>query len=124
MKGKVLALLVLINSSYASTINHHPSVSPNSNNLPGCEIEIINKSSVYVNVYGTFDDGVPMVPFTVMPDNMPRYIDLLFNGYCHQTMYLDIADANGLHVYTKYTTVNTQIKLLPALKGSIKAVTL
>lgn len=77
---------------------------------PGyCQIEIINGSNNRIRVYGSFDDGVPLVPFDIYPRDYPHYIDLYYYGYCHSMMNLYIDDGFGYHLYGGYTEVGTSL---------------
>ncbi|MFA5959683.1 MAG: hypothetical protein WC785_04135 [Tatlockia sp.] len=84
---------------------------------PGyCEIELVNQSYDDVRVYGTYDDGSTMVPFTLDSYYSPynrAYIDLFYYGYCHDGMNLFIEQYNGYRIYQGYTRVNTTLRVVP-----------
>lgn len=104
--------------SFANTQHQHPAVEQTNKikasvTSPGyCEIELINLTNNYVTVTGLFDDNVSLTPFTIMPYDAPHYISLYYYGYCHNGMYLDLR-ANGSLLYSKYTVVNTTLRVVP-----------
>jgi hypothetical protein len=118
MKLRIILLWALFTGVCVANVNNATHTHPLNNvgSVGSCNIEIINHSLLYATVYGTFDDGTPLIPFGIMPDDSSHYIDLFYNGYCHLNMYLDIINANGFHIYTKYTPYNTLIKLMPSYK--------
>lgn len=120
MKLKFLALYCLAPALVAGTLSHqHPNLIEQNAATRKCEIKVINKSSLYANIYGTYDDGTPLVPFTIMPSSHPEYITLYFNGYCHRSIYLDIVNPNGFHVYTKDTRVHSVVKIRSAVNKQL-----
>ena len=122
MKFKTLLLLAALSPLSLHAANYqysHPSKT-DAHGIGVCEIEIINSSTQYVTVYGTFDDGSPLTPFGIMPDNVSRYISLFYNGYCHANMFLDILDSKGYHIYTAYTSPNKTIRIIPYLTNEVK----
>lgn len=89
---------------------------------PGyCEIEVINSSFDDVTVYGTFDDGSNLQPFTVYSFESPHYISLFYYSYCHRDMWLDIVTYNGYHVYSGFTRPDTTVRIVPYLAKQVKA---
>lgn len=85
--------------------------------LPGfCDVELINQSFTLVDVYGTFDDGAPMRPFTLYPGSENRqYISLYYASpgqpaYCHSGIYLSIfRTEDNYPLYNAYTSVHSTI---------------
>jgi hypothetical protein len=85
---------------------------------PGyCEIEIINHSYDDVRVYGVYDDGVALNPFTVYSYESPHYISLYYYGYCHSGMDLYIDTLYGAHVYSGYVSRYSTIRIVPSMFG-------
>ncbi len=85
---------------------------------PGyCEIEIINHSYDDVRVYGIFDDGVALSPFSVYSYESPHYISLYYYGYCHSGMDLYIDTFYGDHVYSGYVPRYSTIRIVPSMFG-------
>jgi hypothetical protein len=123
MKFKTLLLITALNPLYAvaDSSNHYSHISKaDSKTIGQCEIEIINSSTQYVTVYGTFEDGSPLTPFGAFPDNSSHFISLFYNGYCHPHMFLDILDVYGAHIYTAYTAPNKTIRIVPYLTNQVK----
>lgn len=88
---------------------------------PGpCEIEIINRSYEFVQVYGEFDDGA-WLRFNIPPRDAAHYISLFYYGYCHTDMYLNITTLDGYPVYTGYPRPKTTIEVVPYFKNTLKA---
>lgn len=136
MKLKSLFFLVcmsLFSTGFAANAHQHPQVAqqgdqgekkPTQEGLqyPAyCEIEIINDSYSNVTVYGTFDDGVSLVPFNVYSFESPHYISLWYYGYCHAGMDIRIRTFLGYTVYAGYTPTHTTIHLVPYLTNQVKA---
>ncbi len=125
MKFKALFWLscLLCSMSTFADQNHHvypeieSSISkPHQDGLkwPGyCEIEVINDSYTSVRVYGVFDDGVMLRPFTIYTYEYPHYISLYYYGYCHYGMDLYVDTLSGYRLYAGYTTANTTIHIVP-----------
>jgi len=85
---------------------------------PGyCEIEIINHSYDDVRVYGVFDDGIALEPFSIYSYESPHYISLYYYGYCHAGMDLYIDTFYGAHVYAGYVSRYSTIRIVPSLFG-------
>ncbi len=81
---------------------------------PGyCEIEIINDSYTDVRVYGIYDDGVILQPFSVYRYEYPHYISLYYYGYCHTGMDIHVYTLGGYQIYAGYTQVNSILHLVP-----------
>ena len=130
LKLVVLGFCVIFCSSVFA-INRH--IHPQANNKelapiekkfdwPGyCEIEIINRSYEDVRVYGVFDDGYPMEPFTIYSFEGPHYISLYVYGYCHAGMDLYIDTWSGYHLYAGYTPRRRSIRIVPYLSNQLKA---
>lgn len=86
---------------------------------PGyCEIEIINHSYNDVRVYGVFDDGVPLQPFTVYSFESPHYISLYYYGYCHDGMNLYVDTMYGSSVFSGYVSRYSTLRIVPSLFGA------
>jgi hypothetical protein len=86
---------------------------------PGyCAIELINDTYTDVRVFGTFDDG-SSIDFLMFRDDIPHYISLYYNFYCHRGMHIAISSPYGV-IYSDWTNVNTTIHLVPYL-NKIKA---
>lgn len=83
-----------------------------------CEIEVINNSYDTVRVFGVFDDGSPLTPFDLPRFSTPLYLDLFYNGYCHQGMNLYIFSMNGDTLYSAFTPVHTTVSIYPFLKSA------
>ena len=131
---KLRSLLVgfcisLCSTVFAANQHLHPQATHSDKNPAGktvawpgaCEIEIINNSYDDVRVYGVFDDGISLVPFTVYSYEAPRYISLYYYGYCHAGMNLYIDTWAGYHVYSGYTPRQTSIRVVPYLANQVKA---
>jgi hypothetical protein len=85
---------------------------------PGyCEIEIINQSNNDVNVYGVYDDGIALAPFSIYSYEFPHYISLYYYGYCHAGMNLYIDTFYGSSVYAGYVSRYSTIRIVPSLFG-------
>ncbi len=130
LKNFILGLFVCLSSSvFAANQHFHPQANSNENKAteqklksPGyCEIEIVNNSFSNAIVYGVFDDGVPLQPFTVYSFGPRQYIDLFYNGYCHSGMNIYIDSASGYNIYAAYTPVHYTINIYPFLKDQLKA---
>ncbi len=133
MKFKTLALAFLMGLSaplFAANQHTHAnaqdtapaaaeqSKGQNKMGWPGyCEIEIINHSYDDVRVYGVYDDGVALTPFTVYSYESPHYISLYYYGYCHSGMDLYIDTVYGAHVYSGYTPRYSTIRIVPSMFG-------
>lgn len=109
--------LSLCSTAFAANIHTYP----NSGATKGqaayprfCEIEIINHSRHDVRVFGVFDDGTALQPFTVYDYDAPHYISLFYYGYCHDGMDLYISTLrSGYPVYSGYTPNATTVYILP-----------
>ncbi|KTD16565.1 hypothetical protein [Legionella jordanis] len=118
----------LLTSAFADNHHFHPQANKAEANaaaakptdkakLPGyCEIEIINSSFDDVRVYGVFDDGTTLNPFSIYSYEAPHYIDLFYYGYCHAGMNLWIDTYSGYRVYAGYTYTNSTVRIVPYLK--------
>ena len=117
-----VASLGLLSTGFAeNTNNHHfhakaktSAVAPANQNAmaPGaCEIEIINDSFDNINVYGRFDDGSTMPPFSMEYWGKPHYVSLFYYGTCHTGMDFYIETVNGKHKYNGYTPVGKTIRI-------------
>jgi hypothetical protein len=91
---------------------------------PGyCEIEVVNRSNDDVNVFGTFDDGSTMDPFTIhrFGYDAPQFISLYYYGYCHSGMNLYVETVRGgYRLYTGYTPVGSIVEVVPYLANQQK----
>ncbi len=139
MKLKIFTmscLLALFSCSYASNIHLHPEdtnkaaeKSATDKVVPSlkakyagfCEIEIVNNSFDDVRVYGTYDDGLPLIPFTHYSFEAPHYISMFYYGYCHYGMNLYIDSYYGYNLYSGYTQTGSTVRILPFLKNKAKA---
>lgn len=112
-----IILCCLFSVSFATTQHQHPAIDQNGKvnagvTSPGyCEIELINLTNNYVTVTGVFDDNFSLIPFTMLPYDAPHKISLYYYGYCHNGMYLDLRVNGGL-IYSKYTVVNTTLRVV------------
>ena len=82
---------------------------------PGyCQIEIINGSYHGVRVYGEFDDGSPLHPFTIYAYDAPHYIDLFYYGYCHYGMQLTVESFQPPHhlLYAAWTRTDSIVRIV------------
>ena len=86
-----------------------------------CEIEILNRSYDDIRVFGVFDDGTSMEPFSVYRYEGPHFIDLFYYGYCHAGMNLYINTFNGFPVYSGYIPVHSTVDLVPSFGKTLKA---
>jgi len=132
MKLKAIAMSCLMAlGSSAYTMNNHIHPEDKSGAVPGapalktklagyCEIEVINQSYRDVLVSGTFDDGYPLDPFILYSFELPHYISLFYNGYCHYGMDLYIDSAYGYPLYSAYTRGGTTVRIVPYLKDKAK----
>ncbi|MCP0913026.1 MULTISPECIES: hypothetical protein [Legionella] len=130
MKIKSLIFLCcfgLLSNVFAGTNQH---IHPKANDQKGqqvsaaysnCDITIINNSFDNVQVTGTFDDGSPLIPFSVYSFEAPHYISLYYYNYCHSGMYLTIRTFNGHMIYNAYTPTNMTIRIVPYLNNQLKA---
>jgi hypothetical protein len=85
-----------------------------------CDIEIINDSFSNVTVYGRYDDGIPLVPFSVYSYEYSHYIDLFYNGYCHSGMYLSIVTFTGYTIFSGYVFTGSTLHIVPLFGKSVK----
>lgn len=94
------------------------SQAPKKMGWPGyCEIEIINSSYDDVRVYGVFDDGIALEPFSIYSYESPHYISLYYYGYCHDGMDIYIDTFYGAHVYAGYVRRYSTIRVVPSMFG-------
>lgn len=114
--------LSLFSSVFAADRHMHPKAdtNPTAAAIGGCEINILNDSYDNVNVYGTFDDGTSMTPFSIYRFGSAS-ISLYYYNYCHRDMYLDIVTFTGYHVYSGYTNVDSIVRVVPYLTNQVKA---
>lgn len=131
MKFKTLAFAFLMGLSaplFAANQHFHTSMpapvvadgvnAQNKMGWPGyCEIEIINHSYDDVRVYGVYDDGVGLAPFTIYSYESPHYISLYYYGYCHSGMDIYIDTLYGAHVFSGYVPRYTTIRIVPSMFG-------
>lgn len=87
----------------------------------GCEIEIVNRSYADVSVFGIFDDGVRLDPFNIYSFELPHYISLYYNGYCHAGMELDIDTFGGEHIYSGYVRGGSTVRIVSYFMNQVKA---
>lgn len=135
MKIKSLLLacsLAFMGSAGAANVHVHPKANANAvaasaeksakNTVtPGyCQIDLINDSYDNVTVYGRFDDNSLMTPFNMYTGEF-HTVDLIYYGACHPYMYLDIVTFSGYHIYSGYTRVGQTVRVVPYLKGQLKA---
>ncbi len=119
----------LCSFAFAANQHLHPEASTTDNKpaekhatWPGyCEIEVINNSFTDVRVYGVFDDGENLVPFSVYSFEAPHYISLYYYGYCHAGMNLYIDSWSGYHIYAGYVPTGSTIRIVPYLANQLKA---
>lgn len=108
----------------ANEVNNKNTISKPSMLPRACEIEIINDSYTDVNVFGTFDDGAPLSPFTVYRFDAPHYISLYYYGYCHNGMVVGIENARFPYdlIYKAWTNTYSTVRVVPYLaKGLNKS---
>lgn len=107
-------LLGFFSAAHAANQHVHPqadALKSSANWAGSCEIEIINRSFSDVRVFGLFDDGIPLEPFNVYSFELPHYISLYYNGYCHRGMELDIDTFNGMHVFGDYVRAGKTVEV-------------
>lgn len=136
MKLKSLLFIVcfaLLSSVYADNRHLHPNItaaqaaSDKKLTSPGyCEIELINASYDDVNVYGRFEDGATLRPFTIYSHEAPHYISLYYPDYgrysCHNGMNLQVTTVDGMIIYSGYTYVDSTVTVYPGVyKKQLKA---
>ncbi len=81
---------------------------------PGyCEIEVINNSFDNIRVFGIYDDGAYLSPFSIYTYESPHYISLYYYGYCHSGMNVFIDTFSGYRIYSGYTATNSTIRVVP-----------
>lgn|SRR3990167_886978 len=131
MKLRVFVLISLLVGSFSSlwAANQHVHANAARDNTsvdqsfsgakklewPGyCQIEIINHSYDDVRVFGVFDDGVSLEPFSIYSHESPHYISLFYYGYCHDGMDLYIDSFSGAHVYSGYVRRYSTIRVVPS----------
>ncbi|AWN73692.1 hypothetical protein LEAN103870_13520 [Legionella anisa] len=130
LKSLLFALcFCLIGQVFAANAHLHPKATEADKNhksagkstmYPGyCEIEIINNSIDNVRVYGSFDDGAPLDPFTIFYYDAPHYISLYYYGYCHSGMNLLIQGPYGT-IYSGWTNVNSTVRIVNYLNKGVK----
>ena len=132
LKATILGCALTLFSTAYSAGNHH--VYPQDKSLSStvqpavqakyagfCEIEIINNSFDDVRVSGVFDDGIPLIPFSIYSFEGPHYISLFYYGYCHYGMNLFIDTYSGYNIYSAYTPRETTVRIYPYLKNKVKA---
>lgn len=113
-----LCCLGFLPSTYADNRHFHPQADKNAKLsarsagfFGDCQIEITNDSAQDVNVFGTFDDGSSMRPFTIYRYEGFHYIDLFYYGYCHSGMNLYIKTLDGYPTYSGYVRVDSFLRL-------------
>ena len=122
-----VAGLSLVSNLFAANAHLHPQATDKdkaaiskSTAYPGyCEIEIINDSYDNVRVFGTFTDGATTV-FDIYHYEAPHYINLFYNWYCHDGMYITIQSPYNT-IYSGWTNVNSTIRIVPYLAKQAKA---
>ena len=136
MKLKSLLVAIcfsLVGHAFAANQHLHPKANEVDNNkssvaakpsmLPGyCEIELINSTYNDVNVYGTFDDGAPLMPFRMYSFESPHYISLFYYGYCHSGMRITIESIQfpyNVVIYDAWTYANSTVRVVPYLNKGI-----
>ena len=111
----LVGLLGLFSVAHAANQHLHPQADALKSSAKwagNCEIEIINRSFFDVRVFGIFDDGIPLEPFNVYGFELPHYISLYYNGYCHRGMELDIDTFSGLHVFGDYVRAGMTVEVV------------
>lgn len=124
LRSWVLGCFVCLSSSaFAANQHIHPQAKSPSlvTWADGCEIEIVNRSYADVNVFGIFDDGTPLEPFNIYSFELPHYISLYYNGYCHAGMELDIDTFGGEHVYAGYVSGGSTVRIVSYFLNQVKA---
>ncbi len=109
------SMLGLFSSVHAANQHVHPqvdAVGPSAQWAGSCEIEIINRSFSDMRVFGIFDDGIPLEPFNVYSFELPHYISLFYNGYCHRGMELDIDTFSGRHLFGDYVHAGMTVEII------------
>lgn len=110
----VLCSLTLLSPAFADPIHQHPQAKPDAlKALPfgSCEIEIVNNTFDDIYVYGRFDDGTYLAPFTIKHWGAPQFVSLFFYGYCHLGMDFYIETAGGNYKYSGFTPVGKTIQV-------------
>ena len=87
LKSLIFGLCIsLCSSVFASNQHTHPQANNSDNKTTEksaawadyCEVEVINNSFSDLRVYGVFDDGSSLIPFTVYSFGAPQYISLYY----------------------------------------------
>ena len=89
--------------------------------LGDCYIELANDSFSNVTVYGRYDDGVPLIPFTIYSYEYSHYIDMFNNGYCHSGMYLSIVTFSGYTIFSGYVFTGSTVHIVPITDKRVAA---
>lgn len=120
----LLGSLALGSSAFAATHISHPLMTEADKTASArtmapdyCEVELVNNSYETVRIFGVFDDGSPLTPVDLPRFSAPIYVDLFYNGYCHQGMNIYIFSLNGVNLYSAFTPVHTTVSVYPFLKG-------
>ncbi|WP_045105119.1 hypothetical protein [Legionella hackeliae] len=108
-----VACFGLLSTAFAENHHFHASAETNETTFaPGpCEIEIVNDSFDDINIYGRFDDGTYLVPFTMKRWGEPNYISLFYYNSCHAGMDFYIETVDGKHKYNGFTPVGKTIRI-------------
>jgi hypothetical protein len=130
---KILATLLVFVSLSAVAASDKPTLSirPSSSELapqaqaqamtPGyCEVEVANLSSqsAIVDIY--YDDAAGFRNNYVQP-GYSLYVDLYYNGYCHNRSYLVISSPNNYLLYAAYAKVYDIINITNGFNKKMEA---
>jgi hypothetical protein len=82
--------------------------------VPGyCEVEVINQSYDNITVYGTYENGVSIEPFSMYQYDT-YHIPLYYNYTCSDKIYVDIVTFKGVHIYSAWTRVGQILRIVPS----------
>lgn len=130
---KILATILVLVSLSAMAASDKPtlSIKPSSSEqspqaqaqamTPGyCETEIANLSSqsAIVDIY--YDDAAGFRNNYVQP-GYSLYVDLYYNGYCHNRSYLVISNPNNYLLYSAYAKVYDVISITNGFNNKMEA---
>jgi hypothetical protein len=103
-KSLVFGVLATVCSiGFAGNGHFHSSVITHEDLWGNCEIEIINRSNVDVQIFGIFDDGSSLRTFKIAAVNdSPHYIPLFYADYCHEGMALYVSTLDGHQIYSGF----------------------
>ena len=124
-KMAVLALMLISAASFANqgpkfTIKPHSQAGLTATTPGYCEIEVANHSSrqAVVDIY--YDDTPGFRNNYVQP-GYSLYVDLYYNGYCHNRAYLLVSSMDPYLLYAKYTSAHNVVDIFDSYNNKVAA---